>query len=185
MSKVNGNPCIQERTRKYFANLFSSPIHAFFFFFGIFIIVFIALETLGLIGLIHPYTYYLNNLEYTEIRDLVDLLVTTDASILAFTGVISAFILKHIIELEREAKDIGYALMVGKNKAEAISNVYSKKRETILTFITVILISFILSILFGFGAIITQVFAFTILASLIFLFIGLIELVSLLAYSLG
>jgi|GEM_PF-4880114 len=108
--------------------------------------------------------------------------ITTDASIIAFTGVTASMILKHV--LEKEKKKTAVLATVAKEGVQDFVSDYRKKRRGIIGFIEVILVALIGSILMGLGAIITETFVFNILLSLTFLLVGTVELVAMIVYSL-
>lgn len=93
---------------------------------------------------------YLRKLEYNQIRDIVQFTVTADAAIIAFTGVIGSWILRE--------------------------HQYRTLRERIIKFIGFILLMMTTSIFFGLSAIIFPIFDFAVIASIIFLFGGIVEI---------
>jgi len=129
----------------------------------------------------YPYSNYLSKLEYNQIKDLVTLIVTTDGFIIAFTGVIASMIFKQVLEEEKKRPPSLYGF-VDEKRFEFEPN-YGKRRHEIIKFVLFILMTLVSSIWFSLSVIITQYFHFLI-GSVIGLFIGLIELVGLIYYSL-
>ena len=134
-----------------------------------------------------PYSYsdYLQKLNYApQIRDLVNLIVTTDGFIIAFTGVIATIILRHMLE-KQEREIEGSAAIVGKDGIRDIilQSPYEEIRNNIIKFIWFILLMLFLSIGFSLGVIITQSFNY-VKYSMIFLFVGAVELIGMISYSL-
>jgi len=116
-----------------------------------------ALEVLRLLNISeYSLTSFLQNLEHSEVEDVLSSIVAADAIMLASAGLIGGMILRHSARTEEK----GY-------KATA--------------FIGLTLIALLLSV----TANMAQVSASTIALSLIFLFAGVAELLAMLTYSLG
>jgi len=144
----------------------------------VFIAILLILENSG-----YSYSNYLKNLDYNKIKDLVNLIVTTDGFIIAFTGVIASTVLRNVLEKE-EKGTIEIAIESGEKRAEMSFNYYRKRKQQIIKFVLFILFPLIFSIGFSLGVIITQCFFYTTF-SIIFLLIGLVELVGMIYYSLS
>ena len=129
----------------------------------------------------YSYSNYLAKLEYSQIKDLVSLIVTTDGFIIAFTGVIASMILKQVFEEEKKRPPSLYGF-VDEKRFEFEPN-YGKRRHEIIKFVWFILVTLMISIGFSLGVIITQCFPYEIW-SIVFLFIGLVELIGMITYSL-
>ena len=147
-----------------------------------FIVTFITFVAIMLILENSPYSYshYVNNLTYDKIRDLVTLVVTTNGFMIAFTGVISSTVLRHVLEKEEEPS---YISITTGDKAAHARIQYKEMRSQIIKFVLFILVTLTISIGFSLGVIITQYFFYLIL-SIIFFFTGLIEVIGMIAYSL-
>lgn len=128
----------------------------------------------------YSYSHYVNNLSYDKIRDLVTLVVTTNGFMIAFTGVISSTVLRHV--LEKEEKPSYICINTGDKTAHARIQ-YKEMRSQIIKFVLFILVTLTFSIGFSLGVIITQ-YSFYIVWSIIFFFIGLVEVIGMIAYSL-
>jgi magnesium-transporting ATPase (P-type) len=121
-----------------------------------------------------PYSYkhFLDKLQYAQISDLVNLIVTTDGFVIAFTGVIATIMITHLLEKE------------GKMYVPETKTTYKKMRSQTVNFLLLTLIPLIVSIYCGFGVIITQDYYPYSLFSIISLLIGLEELVGLISFTL-
>lgn len=171
MSQPNEKPCIQKRIKLWLAKILFNPLYLSIFCFVLFSLS------------VPLYTEYLEALDYNRAKDLVESIVKTDGFIIAFTGVIATLIVKHILEKEKEEKASGYAVIAGENRAESEFNCYKKKRRDIINFIAFILLILTFSIILSLSVIITQRFFFVIW-SMLLLFIGIIELITMIYYSL-
>lgn len=168
MSDKEKKPCIQERikirlrsTRLILRAIFSNPWYIFL------------LSVLVMFSAFSPTIPYLKNLDYSKIRDLVQFIVMADTSMLAFTGVISSMILKHVLDEEKELKGV---------YSPPTKNDFKKKR--IISFIGLALMALFFSILFGFYVIITQEFVLQVILSLVFLCTAFIQISLMIYYSL-
>lgn len=136
------------------------------------------------------YVNYLNTLDYSRTKDLIGLIVTTDASIIAFTGVIASMILKHVFEEEKEKEKTSDISVTSGERNMMLIVDYKKKRHEVIKFVAYTLTMLIGSILSGLVAImiqspiVTQAFITSMLLSFSFLFTGIIELLATLIYSL-
>jgi hypothetical protein len=126
----------------------------------------------------YSYSRYVNNLTYDKIKDLITLIVSTNGFMIAFTGIIASTLLRYILEKEEKLLPL-YSGMVG----DKAVNVYKEKRSQVIKFVFFILITLIFSIAFSLGVILTQNF-FYLIISIIFFFIGLIEIIGMITYSL-
>jgi hypothetical protein len=168
-------PCIQERIRKGMKRVFfSAPLLAILFlviFFGVSLVT---------------YASHLATLDYNRTKDLVGLIVTTDASLIAFSGVTVSMILKYELEAEKEEEEkrgiSGKSPIKDQLTTSGID--YSKKRSKTIEFVGFVLAMLIGSIYSGFIAIIMQEFTSTILLSISLLFTGIAELLFMISYSL-
>lgn len=108
-------------------------------------------------------------LDYSVIKNLVDIIVETDGVIIGFSGIIVGLVLRDVLEKS--------------HKADAkFSAAYNEKKRKIITFITYIVIILISSMFFGFAAIMGGIL--TVVFSIILLFTAIIELLAMLAYSI-
>jgi len=108
------------------------------------------------------YIPFIETLDYSRVKDIVDLIVQTDGVVIAFSGVIAGLILKELLKESQIAK-------------AKLSDEYKRKRNKIIYFVATTFIILIFSIYFGIAVIMTR-FVYFILLSIIFLFTGIIEL---------
>jgi len=187
MNQIDKKPCIQKQIKMLLQKILFNPRYLFIFALLLCWTTYGVMEILVFLKIFaHSYFYYLLNLDYSKGKDIVDLIVTTNASIIAFTAVTASMILKHTLEEEKDREkspkidaDARESIIVTK---EHVLD-YRKKVHKIIDFIMYIVFSFISSIFFGFGAIITQSF-FNILFSMSFLLVGIIEVFAMVIYSL-
>jgi len=170
MTSSEEKPCIQKRV----VAIISERLPEFLLAFSIiaFVIITLILENSQ-----YSYGNYLKNLDYNQIKDLINLTVTTNGFLIAFTGVIASVILK--VSYEKEERREGESPFFGM----LLSEYYKKIRQKIIKFVLVVLVVLTISIGFSFGVIITQFFFYSVL-SILCLFIGLIELIGMIVYSL-
>ena len=178
-------PCIQKRIKMWLQGNLYSPVSLPIITFFAFIVTYIIMEILTTLNiLLFSYTYFLGKLDYSKAKDIVELIVTTDASIFAFTGVTATMILKHVLEEEKEEAKIGYAAIAGKNGSQSVTIDYRKKRREIIKFIEGALLILFGNIFFGLGTLITQDFVFTMLLSITLLLTSIIEITVMIRYAL-
>ncbi|MDH5770166.1 MAG: hypothetical protein OEZ25_02605 [Candidatus Bathyarchaeota archaeon] len=150
MSQVEGKPCIQKRVKMWFVRRLQEPMDTFF----------LCLFIFSLCSLL--YIPFIETLDYSRVKDIVDLIVQTDGVVIAFSGVIAGLILKELLKESQIAK-------------AKLSDEYKRKRNKIIYFVATTFIILIFSIYFGIAVIMTR-FVYFILLSIIFLFTGIIEL---------
>jgi len=152
-----GKHFLPSQMKCWLARILSSPVRCFVFSLVVLLGSYMSLEILRWPNILdYSLTSFLQNLEHSEVEDLLSSIVAADAIMLASAGLIGGMILRHSARTEEK----GY-------KA--------------IAFIGLTLIALLLSV----TANMTQVSASTIALSLIFLFAGVAELLAMLAYSLG
>jgi len=171
MSEPNEKPCIQKRIKLWLAKILFNPLYLSIFCFALFSLS------------VPLYTEYLEALDYNHAKDLVELIVRTDGFIIAFTAVIATLIVKHILEEEKEMEKTSAINVAVGEKSISLQLDYKKKRRDIINFIAFILLILTFSIILSLSVIITQRFFFVIW-SMLSLSIGIIELITMIYYSL-
>jgi len=127
------------------------------------------------------YPAHFENIDYAQVSQIVQLIVETDVSMIAFTGIIANVILTHFIRKE-ELSDM--AVICGSKKKEKKVKIIHI-RDKLINFITFTIFLFFCSILISFYAITVKSFVgIYLIFSLTFLLTGFVELIVSIYFSL-
>jgi hypothetical protein len=185
MSQQKEKSGIKKRIKSWLHRNLFSPVSLPIIVFFAFIITYLVLEILTSLNiLLFSYKNVLENLDYSKAKDIVTLIVTSDASLIAFTGVIATMILKHVLQTEKEGRSVSPPPKIGKDETITISIDPKYRRREIIKFIEVILLTLTASIGFGLGALMTGDFVFSMLLSFTFLLMSIIEVAVMLVFAL-
>lgn len=153
----------------------------FRFIYTIWFTLVIAILFLALFWLL-GYPAHFENIDYAQVSQIVQLIVETDVSMIAFTGIIANVILTHFIRKE-ELSDM--VVIYGSKKKEKKGQNYSYIRDKLINFITFTIFLFFCSIFISFYTITVKSFVgIYLIFSLTFLLTGFIELIVLIYFSL-
>ncbi len=164
----------KNKIAKYFFNPIWLLIISIAVFLGSYIIAFLVSPSFSIF-------YYLGNLSYERAKDIVDIIVTTNVGLIAFTGVISTLLLKIILR-EEKAEKKRHATYANPDPKPVFY--FETKKRRIVSFIIMIPLLQISSIFFSIGGILTETYILNLFISLICMFSGLIEFAAMLIYSL-